>query len=131
MSASSSCVDQTVTRKPRRPCNQIKEKTADVVASIRFIWRPLLILTVLYLLAYSSILLTNFNYIDDMGRVALGYAGWENFSRYTSVFLAYFIHADTYLADISPLPQIIATIEIALASVIVLFVITGKRNTRS
>lgn len=128
MSASSSCVDQTVTRKPRRPCNQIKEKTADVVASIRFIWRPLLILTVLYLLAYSSILLTNFNYIDDMGRVALGYAGWENFSRYTSVFLAYFIHADTYLADISPLPQIIATIEIALASVIVLFVITGKKK---
>ena len=28
---------------------------------------------------------TDFKYIDDLGRVAAGYAGWSNFSRYITI----------------------------------------------
>jgi hypothetical protein len=72
------------------------------------------------------VLLANFNYIDDVGRVAWGYAGWENFSRYTSNFLAGIVHTSyDYLGDISPFAQVVACFEMGLASCVVLYLLTG------
>lgn len=61
-----------------------------------------------------------------MGRVAFGYKQWSPFSRYTSEFLSEFIHADSYLTDISPFPQLFAVFILSVASVIVLYIISEK-----
>ncbi|WP_165061030.1 glucosyltransferase domain-containing protein [Adlercreutzia sp. ZJ154] len=108
--------------------SRIKMKLNSIMASIRFAIKPTLILTLIYLVGFSAIIQANFNYIDDMGRASAGYKGWDNFSRYTSNFLSSFIHVGNYLTDISPLTQIIAVIELAIASVIVIYLISGKKN---
>ena len=61
----------------------------------KYLW-PFLILFGLFLLALSSVLRANFAYYDDLGRVAQGYRGWSNFSRYLSSFLSVFLHGDPY-----------------------------------
>ncbi len=108
--------------------SQLVDKLAQMRASCRFVVKPTLALFVIYLVAYSAIIMANFNYIDDMGRVAQGYDRWgSSFSRYTSDILSHFLHTGTYLTDVSPLTQIIASLELALAGVVVLYVVTGKK----
>lgn len=63
-----------------------------------------------------------------MGRVANGYKGWDDFSRYTSDFLSGFMHAGDYLTDVSPLTQAVATLELAIASIVAVYVIAGQRS---
>lgn len=75
----------------------------------------------------SAILRANFYYDDDIARALRGYSGW-GFSRDLSNFLSQFLHADSYLTDISPLPQIIAVFIIALTSVIAVYLITGEKK---
>lgn len=75
----------------------------------------------IYYVAISAIIRSDFKYIDDLGRVAKGYRGWENFSRYTSNILATLIHGDLYLTDISPLPQILAILLLAVAGTIIFY----------
>ena len=58
-------------------------------------------LAIIYSISIIAIIRANFKYIDDLGRVAGGYAGWSNFSRYTSSFLSTVIpvsytHLDVY-----------------------------------
>ncbi len=57
-----------------------------------------------------------------MARVALGFKKWDHFSRYTTTFLSSFMHVGNYLTDISPLTQMVATFELAIAGVIALYV---------
>ena len=83
-------------------------------------------LSAIYIIALFALIRANFNYIDDLGRVASGYAGWDNFSRYTSCYLSYIVHAGIYLTDISPISQLIAVCILAGTSVIVLKVINKK-----
>ena len=63
------------------------------------------------------LLLANFNYLDDLGRVAIGYRQWSDYSRYVSEYGSVLLHAGTYLTDISPLPQMIAAVFMAVAGV--------------
>nr|WP_297767836.1 glucosyltransferase domain-containing protein [uncultured Butyrivibrio sp.] len=84
---------------------------------------------VVYLLAYSSIFRANFNYADDVGRVAHGYHGWMVFSRHTSTFLSNIIHADWYLADVSPLTQILAVIFLSLAGAVLVYLFVEESKT--
>jgi hypothetical protein len=72
----------------------------------------------IYLVGISAILLSNVHYADDIARTNLGYAGWSGFSRYSSTILAHGIHADNYLTNIAPLPQILAALILAISSVI-------------
>ena len=81
---------------------------------------PFIIIGLLLLLSVSSILRANFKYVDDIGRTVNGYRGWSNFSRYLSSFLSIFLHGDTYLTDISPLPQILAIVLMSISSVLLL-----------
>ena len=87
-----------------------------------------LLLFILYSLALLSILRENISYRDDIGRTAYGCSGWLDFSRYTTEYLSKLIHAGSYVSDISPIPQIIAIIELSLASIFLLKCITGKKT---
>lgn len=84
------------------------------------------ILFCIYILALSALIRANINYRDDMGRVFAGYRQWTYFSRYISYIMSLFIHTDFYLADVSPLPQIIAVIIIVCTSLLVIKIITKK-----
>ena len=87
----------------------------------KYLLKPLLILIIIYSLAYYPIIRANYKYIDDMGRVLWGYRNWLDFSRYISEYLSIFVHSSTYLTDISPLTQIISIILLSIASVILLY----------
>lgn len=85
-------------------------------------------LMAVYSLGISAILRANFNYIDDMDRVANGYGGWINFSRFLSEALSNFIHMDRYLADISPLPQLIAAFLMAVSGTLLLYIVYDRTS---
>ena len=93
----------------------------------KFLVKPTLILSAIFLVALSALLRANYSYIDDVYRELWGMSGW-GFSRYIPNFLSAFVHADTYLSDVSPLPQILAVFIIALASVLSIHLITGEKN---
>ena len=94
----------------------------------RFLGKPFLILCLIYLVGTSAILLAGVHYADDSARTNYGYAGWNGFSRYASTLLAYGLHADGYLTNIAPLPQILAVIILALASLILICLVVGKEK---
>lgn len=85
-------------------------------------------LFIIYTLATSSIIRANFNYIDDMGRIAEGYSMLGQFSRYVSDILSKLLHGDKYLTDISPLSQVIAIAICCIASIIIIKAISGKET---
>lgn len=92
--------------------------------------KAFLALAAVYLLSVLSIIRGNIDYIDDMSRKASGNAGWEDFSRYLSNLLSRLINADSYLTDTSPLPQILAVLLTAAASLILIVTFTeGKKIT--
>lgn len=80
--------------------------------------KQFLILLGIYLLAFSAIIRANYSYVDDMGRTYAGYHGWLDWSRWTTEILATFVHAEWYLTDISPLPQILACMIMAAGGII-------------
>ena len=86
-----------------------------------------LVLTAIYFVGISAILRANVNYIDDWGRVAEGYRGWENFSRFISNGVSTLIHTDNYISDISPFTQLLAVFIVAFAGIILIYV-TYERN---
>ena len=90
-------------------------------------WRKLFFaLLFIYGFAINAIIRANYNYIDDLGRVAQGYRGWDNFSRFTSEYLSIFIHTNRFLNDISPLPQYLAVFLLAISSLILIVLITDN-----
>ncbi len=90
--------------------------------------KPFLIICGIYLVAFWAILRANYAYIDDMGRTLEGYKGWGNFSRWTTDFLSMFVHADSSLTDISPIPQILAILILGLTGVILIQIFGGKKK---
>lgn len=94
----------------------------------RFLVRAALGLGVVYLVAISAIVRSNFYYVDDLGRALWGYSEWETYSRYISVGLSKILHGSSYLTDISPLPQLLAVAVMAISSVMVIVVLTQKRR---
>lgn len=95
---------------------------------LRALCRPALLLSLLYLIGIWAILRANIYYCDDIGRATEGYAGWDFFSRYLSVFLSHILHADGYLADIAPLPQFLACLLMGLASAALAFALNGRKT---
>ena len=102
------------------------EKMKAEVISYKCMLLPVGIMSGLYLLGITAILRANFNYIDDMRRVVHGIKEWDVSSRFVSYYLSTFIHFGNHLTDISPLPQLIAVVILAVSSVIILYVMTGK-----
>ena len=86
------------------------------------------ILFSIYLVSFYPIIRANYNYKDDMGRIMEGYGEWTNFSRYVSEALSRFIHGSRYLADISPIPQLLAIAILAVSGLVVVEAVRGKRE---
>lgn len=84
-------------------------------------------LTGIYLVGISAILRANFNYIDDTGRVAEGYRNWRGFSRFLSDGLSVLIHTDSHITDISPLTQMTAVVLVALAGMVLIYVVYERK----
>ena len=95
-----------------------------------YIKKNLVSFIIIYGLAICTILRANVNYIDDLGRTAFGYRGWENFSRWISEYGSILVHGKTYLTDMSPMPQLLAVLIIALASTVVLYVFVDEKKYR-
>ena len=107
---------------------EIINKWNDFKENYAYVKNPFFILLFIYLLGISAIIRADFNYIDDMGRVAHGYKQWDVCSRYISYYLSGFIHGDNYLTDVSPLPQFLAVVLLVLSSVIVICLVSGKKE---
>lgn len=90
--------------------------------------QPLFLMFIVYLIGTYSIIRANFYYIDDMGRANIGYHGWTTMGRYVSEYLSYIIHANDYLADVSPLTQWIALFFLAIASICVIYLVTQDKK---
>ena len=114
----------------RRKVKKLKNKISLVVKENRFLLKPFLVLVLIYLVGISAIILAGVHYADDIGRTERGYAVWANFSRYINEILSRFVHADNYLTNIAPLPQILAVGVLAVASMMLLCVIVGKKNAK-
>lgn len=107
---------------------ELEEKLRNKLKEYKFLVKPFLIISIIFAIGIISIIRANFYYIDDLRRAAEGYAGWNNFSRFASTFLSTYIHADKYLTDISPLPQLLAVFIMALASIIILYVYKEEKK---
>lgn len=83
------------------------------------------ILFVSLFVALFSLIRGNVSYGDDIARTVKGY-GLNVFSRPSSEFLSHIVHTDSFLADISPLTQLIAIAVIAISCILLLKVISGK-----
>lgn len=90
---------------------------------------PFLVQCIIYLVAFCALFFSNYSYLDDMSRAVEGYQGWQDYSRYSSMILSTLIHGGTFLGDISPLPQLIAVLELAIAGTIVVRVFSNKETT--
>lgn len=91
----------------------------------RYLLKPFLIIFLIYLVGISAIILAGVHYADDVARTNYGYAGWSGFSRYLSTILSHGLHADNYLTNIAPLPQLLAVAILAVSSMIVITVVNG------
>lgn len=92
----------------------------------RFLLKPFLVILLIYALGISAIILSGVRYADDVARTNHGYAGWSGFSRYLSTVLSHGLHADNYLTNIYPWPQILAILIMALSSIMLICLICGK-----
>lgn len=92
------------------------------------------ILTAILMVALFPLIRANYSYLDDLGRAVDGYHGWQGFGRYLSNFFSLFVHADTTLSDISPLPQLIAVLILAYTGLIAIRIVSKsliKQNAQS
>lgn len=92
--------------------------------------KPVLIVFGIIMLGMLAILRANFSYVDDLARAAEGYKGWGNFSRYLSNILAMGLHGNGFLTDISPWGQIVGALVMAVAGVMLLYIIYGRKEFR-
>lgn len=100
----------------------------ETVKAYQFMRKPWLMLVAVYTIGISAILRANFNYRDDLRRVAWGKKGWDNYGRHISNSLSTLLHADSYLMDVSPLTQMIAVLLTAAAGVILWHAISDKKK---
>ncbi len=98
------------------------------LASYPHILRGYISLCVIYYLSISALVRANIDYHDDMQRIVDGVPGFELFSRHLMGFLSKVVNTGTYLADISPLTQILAVLLVAAASMIL--ILTFSRENR-
>jgi hypothetical protein len=81
------------------------------------------LLFLLYILGYISIIRANYSYMDDLYRAIRG-SHWSGWSRHISDFLSTFIHGgDPALMDISPLTVFISSAILAVAGVLLVYIL--------
>lgn len=115
-----------MTNSSRKCYNQNMKKVTNLLKEKRFLLKPFLALCLIYLVAFSAILLAGVHYADDVARTNYGYPGWAAFGRYLSTASSLVLHADRYLTNIAPLPQLIAIVLLAVASVVLICLVSGE-----
>ena len=113
-------------KKQKMRIKNVKLMLRKFVKENRFLVRPFLVLSIIYMVGILAIILAGVHYADDVARTNYGYAGWSGFSRYLSTFLSHGLHAGEYLSNIAPLPQIIAVMILAVAGILMVVAISGK-----
>ena len=108
---------------------QIKKIFIYLTENLKIYKKHYFIIFSICMIGSLSLIRANFNYIDDAGRVIHGYTLSGDFSRYMSDFLSKILHMNSWLADISPLPQILALAIMSLAGIIAISVITDNKKT--
>ena len=108
-----------------------KERLHHLHGQLSAAAKPYFILVAVILTAMLPLFMANFNYLDDLGRTAIGYRLWDNYSRYISEYGSIFVHAGTYLTDISPLPQILAVLIMAAAGLMVILCLKEEHKAIS
>lgn len=103
-----------------------RQEAREFMRANWFLVKPFLVMLVIYLIGASAIILAGVHYADDIARTNYGYSGWAGFSRYFSTVAAFGLHADGYLTNIYPLPQLLAVVLLAVASVTLICVVSGK-----
>lgn len=103
-------------------------KQKERIKQYQFMLNPCLILAAVYTIAISALLRANYSYRDDLRRAVCGRKGWDNYGRYISNFLSSVIHADSYLTDVSPLPQLIAVLFMAISGIIIWYSVSEKQK---
>ena len=111
----------------RNITNEIRDGLSEI--DFRSLIKPAIFMFGVYLLGVITLFRANFLYYDDVGRAMAGYRGWYGGSRYLSDFFSIFVHADTNLTDISPLPQLLAIFLLAISSVLLVYVLCDKKIT--
>ena len=121
----------TLTVSGKALVNKTRQEIMDCLSGIdyRSFVKPALILFGIYLLGILTIIRANYLYIDDIGRAAYGYREWHNWSRYFMILLSFFVHPEINITDSSPLPQLIAILFLTISSVLLIYIIAGKKIT--
>jgi len=121
----------TLTASGRALVGKVKQEFADSLSEMDFrsLWKPLILMFVIYLLGILTLIRANFSYNDDIGRSIVGMREWYNFSRYVTVFLSYIFQPEISLTDISPIPQLLAAFILACSSVLLVYVLGNKKIT--
>lgn len=105
-----------------------RESGVRLLGACRRQCKPLACMTGIYLVALSALIRANIDYKDDIHRIFTGTKGWKAFSRYLAQTASVFLHGDYYLMDISPLPQLLAMVMMAAASLAVIRLISRERK---
>ncbi|PWM83748.1 MAG: hypothetical protein DBY31_01250 [Succinivibrio sp.] len=92
------------------------------------ITQSFLLLFFLSFLSVFSLIRENVSYIDDYFRSLYGLGDWLNYSRYTSEYFSKLVHSSSFLADISPIPQIIAISELACSGIMLMYIFTNSNK---
>jgi len=121
----------TLTDSGRALVQKVKQEIKESLLEIDFrsLVKPLLLMIGVYLLGILTIIRANFAFEDDLKRLVEGSRIWYNWSRYVSEFSSIFIHGDTNLTDISPMPQLLAVLILAVSSVLLVYVVGNKKIT--
>lgn len=107
---------------------KIKNLVYEWIITHSYLKKPFIFLLTIYITAFIAIFRSNFNYLDDLGRKHSGYHGWLDWSRWFTQAFSNIIHADWYLTDISPLPQLLACLLISVGGI---FLLDIFRNGKS
>jgi len=121
-----------LTNSGRLRVHNVKQEIIDCLSEIDFraFIKPVLLMSGVYLLGILTIIRANFLYLDDLERSINGVRGWYFWSRYVTEFASIFIHGDTNLTEISPLPQLLAILILSVSSVLLVYVMgNGKITT--
>ena len=97
---------------------EFKKSRTLLVSAVVFIF---------YLLCFSRIISADFLYHDDIWRAAEGSRSWIGLGRYVSEFLSVFIHNNIEIQDIAPLPQIISVFIMSFTTVLLTYILNGKK----
>jgi len=121
----------TLTNSGKEIAHKVKRDMKASLTEIDFrsFRKPVLIMSCIYLLGILTVIRANFLFEDDIKYAVSGFREWYNWSRYVIVFLSYFIQPEINITDISPIPQLLAALVLAVSSVLLVYIINDRKIT--